>query len=178
MKRKKTPDEVFKEVEATFQKAVTKFLHQYKAKMYRIYASDMKSAAAVGFMDALTSFDKKHNTDFKSWVWTKVWGKMLDELRKHVRLSRRYDSLTNDQEHYLPPSFDREDFLHKLGPDARHAALVALDNPIELQFILAIMGQETTPNNIREAIRQHFLELGWTKVRIQRAFEEVKRALK
>jgi DNA-directed RNA polymerase specialized sigma24 family protein len=183
MKRKRkrqTPDEVFAEVEATFRAAVGKFLKQYRKAMFRIYADQIVSAAGVGYMDALSTFDPDLKTEFASWVWTKVWGKMLDELRRHIRRCKKHgwEPLTEFEDHG-PTTFDRDEFMAKLSPDGRTVAGIAMDSPIELQFVVAAIDDRDPPSddNVREAVRQYLMEQGWTKVRVKRAFQEVKDAL-
>lgn len=178
MKKGVTNEDKFKQVEKLFRSAVSLFMRRYRHAMFRVYMDDMMSAAGEGFVDACVTYDPKQKMKFGSWVWKKVWGKMLDDLRKAFRRSRRsfarvYD-LAEEQE---AVEFDRDELLAKLSSDGQLAVNLVLDSPMELEFLKAIIGDDT-PANTREAVRQYLLEEeGWTKIRVTRAFLEVKAAL-
>lgn len=169
----------FAKVEKMFRAAINQFLKKYRSRMYRIYAEEMVSAAGEGLMDAITTFDPKLKTKFSTWMWKKVWGKMMDDLRKAFRRSNRTFAQVYDLEaEQEPPTFDRDEFMARLTPDGRTAASLVLDCPIELEFLKVLIGPDS-PDNTREAVRQFLVqEEGWTKIRVTRAFAEVKAALR
>lgn len=179
MTRRLTNEDKFKQVEKLFHRAVSVFVKRYRHALSRLSVDEVVSAAGEGFADACADYDGTRGKKFSSWVWTKIWGKMLDDLRKAFRKSRRSFARVYDlAEEEESPEFDRQEFMSKLTPDGRLAASLVLDNPIDLEFIKVLLGGDTAWYT-REAVRQYLIQVEeWSRVRVSRAFAEVKEALK
>lgn len=167
---------------------------------------ELLSAAHEGFLEAYETHTQKKGA-FTTRCYSLVVFRLRDVIRKQKVLSSRFprevfsfkgeynsyeerlDTLAEeDNKRARKPlftlidkrtsAFSLEDWCdaHRLSSDARLVAKIALDTPLEVKLTLAQLASDI-PVNVRFAIREYLIDLGWCKSRIKRSFLELKRSI-
>ena len=152
---------------------------------------DLLADASMAYLQGFTAFmdptfrqkrgyDDSKPGHFEYNIRRWVWACLMDEdrVKKRYRWVDR-PVIKNDEfiEEQLDnvPNFSMFEFLDELSEDAQLAARLVLETPADLAFIAAQRGG--TDRNLRAVVRQHLAGMGWSVVKINSVFEEVKKAL-
>lgn len=148
-------------------------------EVHDIDHEEVRSAAYLGYVRAYHTYKPQLGFQFTTWVWYHVNKRMLDALRKKITNDNRpvvqIDWDLFDQEEKLP-EFIFDEWLETLSEDARLAAKVAVECPIDIKWFLSKLGEES-PGNYRQAVREFLKELDWNDKRIKQSFQEIKERL-
>lgn len=110
------------------------------------------------------------NRSWFPWLHGCLWNRWLDFTRWRLAKCR---ATCGDAglETVQAPTAAAPFSVALLSDDAWLVASVALSPPEAL--VKAAEGRGGTPTNYRSCIRQHFMQMGWDRVRIQAAFDEI-----
>jgi hypothetical protein len=148
----------------------------------RGYRIDHEVCIAEGyyaFLQAYDSFDISSDVPFSNWVKIKVMSRLKDLLRKRIKESKRFVSLTDehDKAKEVYSLFDIKEWLKGLSKDGRKVAKLVLYPPMDIKWYLGKFGY-LSGGNYRQALREVLREMDWDEDRIKNTFIEIKEHLK
>lgn len=163
----------YQEVELLIFDTVHSFRRRYGGDF-----QELLSEARVAFCESYITYDDDY--PFSTWVRFKCWTRLLEDRRRRARLYGRPGHpncplpLPNHLSHR---DFDLCQFLDDLPTDAGIVATMALEAPLDV--LLCLKGEFKIKNahNIRRALHEALVDMGWTASRIADAFETVRDAL-
>lgn len=166
---------------AETHKWIYKLVLDMKGKYKRLDMDEAVREAYLGYCEAYKTYNAKTGS-FTNWVQVKVRSKLLDlirntaiELKKAKRLVRNYEFDTLPS--HSVPEFNLREWLSTLSDDARKVAeLVVFEPPIDIKLLLKQVGDKRKIA-YRLAIKEFLREAKWSKLRIKRTFNEIRRAL-
>lgn len=159
------------DVRKTFHAVVRAFSRRYGRPR-----EDVLSEANEYFMGAYLDYDPARCGKFALWVRVRVWGRLLDAMRKEeYRKARMRKAATNIDLMVvqLIPDFDPQMLCNKLTQDGKFVVRMVINMPVSLRLVLVQMAGDT-PSEWREAVKQVLREHGWSWVRIRAAFKDVR----
>lgn len=62
---------------------------------YQVELDDLVQSGTIGLLDALEKYEYNSNAKFETYAQQRIWGAMIDELRKNDVVSQEYRSLLN-----------------------------------------------------------------------------------
>jgi hypothetical protein len=142
-------------------------------RRYGLPRDDVLEAAHWGFVQAYHSFTPGLGYAFDTWMGFKIDKRIKDLLRQRAT-ARKFEPVDPE---LIPQKevkkFDVEDWLEKLGEDARLTAGLVLSPPMDVLATLAQIGTQT-PADWRLAVREFLRDVGWNHDRMMKAFTEIK----
>lgn len=150
-------------------------------RFVRLHGGDWdeyESASNEIFLKAYYGYAEKKSA-FETWYRLKLWLGFQEVLRRNISRHNRAPTYQIGERDIpaRPAPCDRLGvFLRDLSDDARLVAEFALDGPIDVRLAVAQRG-EGSPTNIREAICEVLMDMGWKKSRVRKAFEEITESL-
>lgn len=128
---------------------------------------DVTQEAHLAYWIAKASFRENRGAKFSAWIWTKVYGRLLDmaereDRQKTIGLDGDCVGTVND--------FCLIAWMRELSPDARNVAELAL-GPIRT---LTKSNHSATK---RSAVKRFLRDLGWSQTRIDNVIAEIKESL-
>lgn len=148
----------------------------------RKYGGEVDEYFSVGCMTFVKAYlgDTFDHTksSFKTWIRTKVWFQLLDDMRTRLGRNNRLPRVDADLDKHPTQegSFDLDEFLETLSEDAQTVIQLVVDTPPAFALEVYVRG-EFTPGNVLRSLRIFLRDLGWASARIVEAFEEVRQAL-
>jgi len=148
------------------------------ARRYNCSFQDCLSEANKCFVEAFLSYTKD-KSKFSTWIRNKIWYGLMTWRRESSKyLSRNKQTVFLDDDVPQSSSFSLQAFVEDLSDDARKAVELAV-------FPTKDMEREFKKNKrnqlwgMRKIIRRKLhKEFGWRHKRIDRAFKEVREALR
>ena len=129
---------------------------------------DITQEAHLAYWIAKASFRTGKGAKFSAWIWTKVYGRLLDMAEREDR--QRTIGLDGDFEQNPSSNFQLQMWLAELSPDARKVAEMAL-GPVRVLT--------TSPHSAvkRASVKRFLRDLGWSRNRIENVIAEIKESL-
>ncbi len=162
--------------------AVLKVIRHTCSKFVRQNGGDVDDAISIANEAFIRAYNKDDfdgtKSSFATWIRSKVWYALLDEMRTRVGRTNRMPRvhINLDRVETEGPGFDTEGFLGTLSEDARIVAEMVLRDSVPLN--LEVYGRgEYTPGNVVRGLKTVLKELGWSMDRITGSFEEIRTAV-
>jgi len=140
---------------------------------------DLWSEAQLKFIHAYRSYDPKQGTDFKTWLYTKVWWGLYEvNRRKNGRDASRPQTHTIIGEGDIPdqrrlPWHERK---RNLSPDTR-TIIKLVSQLLENLQMMGVKSYEHSKEVRKPLIALFLREIGWSLQRIAESFGEIRDAL-
>ncbi len=171
-------------VETTYgdvEKMIFKICHKFR----RRYGGDFNELVARGNELFMRSYRKYNPEDgsFTTYLWLRVWGGLMDDLRGKLRKERRLTEVNHPLENVAqlePSDWDVPTFLKGLSGDAKVVVMLTLTAPKDIPHAMMMKSVERCngkPSAYRTHIKEYLLDMGWTFGRITESFKEVGQAL-
>lgn len=139
---------------------------------------ELEGEAHLAFMLAYCSY-QPCKAAFTTWVWLKVWGRLMDGKKKISRQAARghLPGPLPDEPSCCPEyEFDQQSVLERLKPEGRALVRLVLAAPGELAEVMA--GACFDAVAARKALRLYLREhMGWTYREIVSGFRDVREVL-
>lgn len=133
-------------------------------------SEELISEAHVAFMKAYTGHDTNKGA-LTTKLWWELYGRFKDALRKEINRDNRLPTVEITDEYEIEDR-DRKSLvtrlLEELGEDAKEIVYAVIEQPVPLS---------RGPVTAKKRLTRWFLNLGWTRQRIARAFAEIGEAL-
>ena len=114
---------------------------------------------------------------YENQISLSIWYGLLDSIKGKLRRNKKTKMIPLG-DHDVPcssPDFDATDFVACLNQDAQTVASLVLHPPEIVEQAISTKGG--CPRNYRSTVRNYLLRMGWTRKRINDAFDEVRNAL-
>ena len=167
-------EETFEDVEAMIRLVVKRHVAKHGGDL-----DEAIGDANIAFMLAYCSY-QPCKAAFTTWVWVKVWGRLMDVKRKISRRANRghlpllLEDWGNmpDPKQDDPYPFDSESITERLGPEGRALVRLVLNAPGELREVMANAVNDAVP--ARRALRRYLRRyMGWTMTDVREGFADV-----
>jgi DNA-directed RNA polymerase specialized sigma24 family protein len=160
-------DETYRDVEKLIYK-----MSWQAARRYGGDWEDYASAANGAFMDAFTSYDASQGTAFSTWLYWKIKGAVLHEIRKSTDQLHREDVDVNTVS--CRCHFDFDEFVSELSYDARTVVTMIVESPLEVYNLLH---HKDIGSVLRGGLQHQLGSIGWSVARMSESFSEIRKAL-
>ena len=161
----------YKDVELLIHDLINKFIASHGGN-----AEDLLSLCNEKYVDVFKLYDPKKGAKFSSWLYTILWRHMLRYNNQEIN-KKRYRKEINLET--IPKKTYQKDFLSELyimlSDDAKCVCEVLIDLSPELLQTYKDSGQYI--RKTRRAIKNLFLDIGWSESRIRLAFKEIRLTL-
>lgn len=173
-------DAKYEDVEKLIHHTVWRFKKQYKGDQEELLAE-----ARYHYMQAYWQWDPEMGMSFSGWVAQYVWYRLLDTKKRQARIAKmrlsHKEASTLLEEIQASIRFDFNSFLFDLpSKDAQRVAKMAVFPTRAMKRIIGKDGAVKAlehPARIRSTIKRVLENKGWTKSRIDKAFNVVRRNL-
>lgn len=130
---------------------------------------DVTQEAHLAYWIAKASFRDGKGAKFSAWIWTKVYGRLLDMAEREDR-QKAIIGLDSHDCMDESSTFSLHAWIAELSPDARNVAEMVL-GPIRVLT--------SSPHSAmkRVAVKRFLRDLGWSKNRIENTIAEIKESL-
>ncbi len=136
---------------------------------------DILEEAQLAYVEARNNFNPKKGTKFITYLHKIVRCRLLQLKRLN---GRRREEERDYQEHPIAERVSLLDVIEReCSPEANRVMELALNPPLDVVFLARTIRNEKRPKTLRQAIRLHLEELGWTLGQVFRAFSEIQEAL-
>lgn len=174
----KSVERLYEEVELQITRVVLKYLREYAW----MDPHELKSAAHLGFMDAVASFNPRRGARFSTWCRAKVANRIKDAVRDKLKKTLTNKTFTQTEEEVMssvpgrtPVEFDVDGLVARLGKETGEVVLLALDPPLPIRR--AAKGKTDDGEVMRKAVMKYLQDGGWSAFRVKSVFREIRRAL-
>jgi hypothetical protein len=152
----------------------------FQRKHRWIHTNEVLSAAGNAYVEAVATY-KAVAGPFRNWVSFKVDKALKTLLRETARRARHFrsddGSVDEAPEREKEARFWLDEWLATLSADARQVAMMVFEPPFTIHVRVAELGGYETPEAFRSGVREYLRDGGWTKERIEAAFQEIKERL-
>lgn len=164
-----------REAAETFEEHRTR-LGKLCRSFQRMHGGDMEELVSESHLHFCQAF-ANHNGDkapWNGWIRYKVWHGLLERARCVAKRNKRFPTHTDaPMENMADSSFQLDRLLLEVSPDARAAMLLALNPPLNVRLNTS----RDIPKCRRKGVKLHLQDMGWDHGRIERAFNEVCKAI-
>lgn len=164
------------------------------ARKYAIPFDDLIGPAHVAYVKAYERYDGTKGAKLSSWIHTKVWYALMSFVRKELTHRTRFgygsevlvaDLIREEDDRgkglpTTPPNLYRLEVESELSP----AACTVVQLLLETRRDFALMFQwetakahRVTRRHLLKCLREHLTDLGWSRVQITAAFQEIRGTL-
>ena len=166
-------EETYHEVEAMINMLVLRHLNKHGGDK-----EELDGDARLAFMVAYCTYELDISS-FTTWVWIKVWYKLMDGKRKiSRRAAKNRIPISLDEAEIDPVSrssarkpIDWDVLASQLGADGKAMLRLVLEAPGELRESLGNL------RRARGTLRKYMGRLGWTTAEITSGYTEVREAM-
>lgn len=165
--------ETYEDVESFVKNLARKFAIRYGED-----PEECVQDAGILFIRAYHSYSLKRNTSFQSWVYTHVWGGLMDKLRTKLMRNKRLKRINYDFDYAADA--DQEEFslddkrFSDLSEEAMGVLKMVVESPYEIYINAEMIGK---PDNLKQSLKDILRGLNWTHAQIRNTFNEIKEAL-
>lgn len=143
-------------------------------KFYRDFGGDLLEITADArylFVTACQTYEEAAPLGY--WIRRRVWWGLIDERRQKLRRGKHEQSSGS-----LPEQWYKDDFDHGrwnvLSEDAKEVVETALQPPPD---VLCLRPERSCKDVSRHMIERFYLDCGWTRKRVRKAFKEVEQLI-
>lgn len=138
------------------EQQVFSIAHRFCSRYPHLEFEEVVGDAILHTVEAIRTW-KPAKAALTTWINRVVWCNLLDTAKRDRW--QKLEALPNS-DFERPRRFDYRRFLFEISEDAAAVVIIAVSN-----------------NTTRGVLRQVLADLGWTKYRIQKTFEEIREAL-
>jgi len=161
--------------EQTFQD-MDRMLHKLAHNSGIFDHEEAYQEAALGFAEAYHSYDPSRGS-FSTWCYWRAKVNLLEKKRRESRYSQHVDSnsaVVEQTTALRTRSSDFRELLEDLGDDARSIVRLIMELPEDIGSVLL---RKRSQRNLRKALHNYLVGLGWTAKQITESFSEIREAL-
>ena len=162
-----TAEQKYKNVEKLINGLIEKFMFVHGGNQ-----EDLQSVCNETYVIALNLHDPT-KSKFSTWLYNRLWWAMLDNYKQDILRTTRFEDISLD-------STEKNDYNHTFLPELyailTDDAKCICETLLELSPELIQSFKDFGPHvrKTRRALKHLFLDLGWSKRRITRAFKDIK----
>ena len=171
-----TKSQAYESVKELIDKTVRGFVRKYGGDY-----EDLRADANTAWLNGHTAWVEgranadKYSVEIRRWVWFELFDNYRN--KNHLRSKNRVATIGGAIVESVaePDTFDMNVFFDELPEEASLVVSLVFDTPEELARV--IFGKGGEPRNFRSSIRDYLKGLGWTAMKINECFNEIRQAL-